>query len=94
MNHSNDTGHHLYYKCKKTFGHYDFDKTSHKRGKFSEIDWVYNIDNVNNEPITTFTVEVAKIYKFVAYRDTVFAFVQTYAIPASLFVLGMKCFFT
>lgn len=42
----------------------------------------------------TYTVEIAKMDKFVAYRDTTFAFAKTYAIPAGLFILGMTCFVT
>ena len=41
-----------------------------------------------------YTVEVAKMDKFVAYRDTTFSIIKTYAIPAGLFVLGMTCFVT
>jgi hypothetical protein len=39
-----------------------------------------------------YTKEVAKMDKFVCYRDTTFAFVKNYAIPAGLFIAGMSCF--
>lgn len=39
-----------------------------------------------------YTKEVAKMDKFICYRDTTWAFVKNYAVPAGLFILGMTCF--
>ena len=41
-----------------------------------------------------YTKEVAKMDKFVCYRDTTFKFIKNYAIPAGLFIIGMTCFVT
>lgn len=60
-----------------------------KIGTSVEEDKTY-IDDDGNEK--KYTKEVAKMDKFICYRDTTFAFIKNYAIPTGLFIAGMSCF--
>lgn len=79
--------------CKKTM---NVDKIIEKHkenldkiGTSVEEDKSY-VDEDGNEQ--KYTKEVAKMDKFICYRNTAFAFIKNYAVPTSLLIAGVSCF--